>query len=145
MMKALGALLGLVLLGSGAQAQWLKQKYELSAQCRKQAAETFRKYWGSGISTSNTGQIIGKYENHYNYRLNKCFYLEISDNYERGKSPFRLMRLYDLHESRDYDLHESREIGAFVGTRTVFLERENDALFGGREGMQRRRGMASCD
>jgi len=55
------------------------------------------------------------------------------------------MRLYDLHESRDYDLHESREIGAFVGTRTVFLERENDALFGGREGMQRRRGMASFD
>ena len=113
MMKALGALLGLVLLGSGAQAQWLKQKYELSAQCRKQAAETFRKYWGSGISTSNTGQIIGKYENHYNYRLNKCFYLEISDSYERGKSPFRLMRLYDFQESR--------EIGVFVGT-TVFLE-----------------------
>ena len=99
-MKAIAVLLSLALLATGAQAQTAKEKYELSTQCGRQAAETFRKYWGSGISTSNTGQIIGKYENHYNYRLNKCFYLEISDNYERGKSPFRLMRLYDLHESK---------------------------------------------
>jgi hypothetical protein len=112
-MKAFAALVGFALLASGAWAQSLKEKYELSAQCGMLAAETFRKYWGSGISTSSTGQIIGKYENHYNYRLNKCFYLEISDSYERGKSPFRLMRLYDFQESR--------EIGVFVGT-TVFLE-----------------------
>ena len=99
-MKAFAALVGFALLASGAWAQSLKEKYELSAQCGMLAAETFRKYWGSGISTSSTGQIIGKYENHYNYRLNKCFYLEISDSYERGKSPFRLMRLYDLDEQR---------------------------------------------
>jgi hypothetical protein len=111
--KALGALLSFLFFTSGAQAQSLKEKYELSAQCGMLAAETFRKYWGSGISTSSSGQITAKYENHYNYRLNKCFYLEISDSYERGKSPFRLMRLYDFQESR--------EIGVFVGT-TVFLE-----------------------
>jgi hypothetical protein len=102
----------LILAGS-AQAQSLKEKYELSERCGKQAEETFRKYWGSGSSKTDIGQIIGKYDNHYNYRLNTCFYLEISDSYERGKSPVRLMRLYDLHESR--------EIGVFVGT-TVFLE-----------------------
>ena len=117
-MKAFAALVGFALLASGAWAQSLKEKYELSAQCGMLAAETFRKYWGSGISTSSTGQIIGKYENHYNYRLNKCFYLEISDSYERGKSPFRLMRLYDLHENR--------EIGALLST-TVFLLEEKTA------------------
>ena len=106
------ALLSLVL-ASGAQAQSAKKKYELSVQCGKQAEEIFRKYWGIGISQTDIGQTISKYENHYNYRLNKCFYLEISDSYERGKSPFRLMRLYDFQEGR--------EIGVFVGT-TVFLE-----------------------
>jgi len=93
------ALLSLVL-ASGAQAQSAKKKYELSVQCGKQAEEIFRKYWGIGISQTDIGQTISKYENHYNYHLNTCFYLEISDSYERGKSPFRLMRLYDLDEQR---------------------------------------------
>jgi len=112
-MKPIATALGLALFATGAHAQSLREKYELSAQCGKQAEEIFRKYWGIGISQTDIGQIISKYENHYNYRLNTCFYLEISDSYERGKSPSRLMRLYDLEEKR--------EIGAFVGT-TVFLE-----------------------
>ena len=114
-MKLIAASLGLVV-ASGAQAQSLKEKYELSERCGKQAAETFRKYWGNGISETDTGQTIGNYQNHYNFRLNTCFYLEISDSYERGKSPFRLMRLFDLNESR--------KIGAYEGTKTLFLEEE---------------------
>ena len=113
MMKALGALLGLALLATGAQAQSLKEKSELSERCGMLAEWTFRKYWGGGIFETDVAQVIVKYENHYNYRLNMCFYLEISDSYEHGWSPSRLMRLYDLHEST--------EIGVFVGT-TVFLE-----------------------
>jgi hypothetical protein len=114
-MKAFAALLGLALLASSVEAQSLKEK-KLSERCGKQAAETFRKYRGGGIFETTIGQIIGKYEHHYNHRLNKCFYLEISDSYQRGKSPDRLMKLYDLQ-------HENREIGAFLGT-TVFLVEE---------------------
>jgi hypothetical protein len=107
----------LVLIGP-AQAQSVKEGYELSEQCGKQAEETFRKYWRSGIFETDIVQIIVKYENHYNYRLKKCFYLEISDSYERGQSPSRLMRLYDLHENK--------EIGGFLST-TVFLLEEKTA------------------
>jgi len=54
-------------LAGSAQARTATEKYNLQEQCGTQAAETFRKYWGIGISETNTGQIIGKYENHYNY------------------------------------------------------------------------------
>jgi len=118
MMKALGALLGLALLATGAQAQSLKEKSELSERCGMLAEWTFRKYWGGGIFETDVAQVIVKYENHYNYRLNMCFYLEISDSYEHGWSPSRLMRLYDLHENR--------EIGALLST-TVFLLEEKTA------------------
>ena len=117
-MGAIAAVVTFALFATGAQAQSAKEKSELSAQCVKQAEETFRKYWRSGIFETDIAQIIVKYENHYNYRLNMCFYLEISDSYERGWSPSRLMRLYDLHENR--------EIGAFLGT-TVFLLEEKTA------------------
>src|SRR6516164_6649029 len=43
MMKALAALLSLLLFASGAQAQSPKHKHELSEQCRKRAGEVFKK------------------------------------------------------------------------------------------------------
>jgi hypothetical protein len=42
-MKAFAALVAFALLTSGAQAQSPKQKSELSEQCRKRAAEVFKK------------------------------------------------------------------------------------------------------
>ena len=69
MMKAIAVLLSLALLATGAQAQTAKEKYELSTQCGRQAAETFRKYWGSGIFETDIAQIIVKYENHYKLPL----------------------------------------------------------------------------
>jgi hypothetical protein len=93
-MKAILALLSLVL-ASGAQAQSLKEKYELSERCAKQAAETFAKDW-EGQSPSQRAN----YENRYNSRLNKCFYMEVT-YHERGKEPLRAMRLYDLNENRE--------------------------------------------
>jgi hypothetical protein len=89
----------LILAGS-AQAQSLKEKYELSERCGKQAAAEFAKDWGPG-TVFNKGKTIARYENHYNSRLNKCFYIEVSDTYEPGKPPIRALRLYDLHENRE--------------------------------------------
>jgi hypothetical protein len=85
----------LVLAGS-AQAQSLKEKYELSERCGKQAAETFAKDWNQAPPSPKAN-----YESHYNLRLNKCLYIEITNTYERGKSPIRALRLYDLHENRE--------------------------------------------
>ena len=95
MMKALAASLTVVLLASGAQAQSAREAYEFSAQCAKHAADTFRKEWDSPRG------FAANYENHYSLRLNKCFYIEITNTDEREKGSFRSMRLYDLHQNRE--------------------------------------------
>ena len=59
-MNAIAALLGLVL-ATGAQAQSLKEKSELSEKCGKQAAERFEKEWGTGVCNHTDGrQKIGR-------------------------------------------------------------------------------------
>ena len=88
MMKALAASLSLVL-ASGAQAQSLKEKYELSEQCGKRAEERFKELGAMpgmpGIS----------YKNHYNFRLNKCFYVTTINDWE-GHQMFGLV---DVNEN----------------------------------------------
>jgi len=88
------ALLSLVLFATGAQAQSAKEKYELIERCAKQAAETFRKEWERPSSP------LASYENHYNFRLNKCFNIEITNTYEPEQGPSRSMDLRDLYENR---------------------------------------------
>ena len=82
----------LILAGS-AQAQSLKEKYELSERCGKRAEETFARDWKKPPS----GEV--NYEAHYNARLNKCFYVEIMNFLQKGKVQ-RSLALYDLHENR---------------------------------------------
>ena len=105
-------LAALLLVGTASYAQPNKEQYEL--QCGKWAAEVFAKEWDSGVSNTASGQIIGNYENHYNSRLNKCIYLEISNTYSRGKAPFRAMRLFDLNENGEIATYSKIEGDAFV-------------------------------
>ncbi len=106
------------------QAQTAREKYELQERCGRRAAEVFAKEWGSGISnTKDGGQIIGNYENHYNSRLNKCFYLEMSDSYQRGKAPFRLLRLFDINENREIGTYAKTQAEAF-GLSCVVQEKQ---------------------
>jgi hypothetical protein len=105
-------LTALLLVGTASYAQPNKELYEL--QCGKWAAEVFAKEWDSGVSNTASGQMIGNYENHYNSRLSKCIYLEISNTYSRGKAPFRAMRLFDLNDSREIATYSKREGDAFV-------------------------------
>ena len=101
-MKALGTLLSLVLV-SGAQAQSLQEKYEPSVQCGKQAAERFARDWSE--------RHRANFENYYNSRLNKCFYLEISALYEGAQ---KMLTLIDLHENRVIGSYDKLEGEAFV-------------------------------
>jgi hypothetical protein len=50
------------------------------------------------------------YENHYSTRLNKCFFLEVANTYERREGKpiaSKIMRLVDLNDNKEY--------GTFVG------------------------------
>src|ERR1700730_17029246 len=105
-------LAALLLVGTAFYAQPNKEHYEL--QCGKWAAEVFAKECDSRASNTASGQIIGNYENHYNSRLNKCIYLEISNTYSRGKAPFRAMMLFDLNENGEIATYSKIEGDAFV-------------------------------
>jgi len=81
-----------LVLAAGAQAQTEKEKYDLQTRCGKQAAEAFKK---------ETNSQAANYEDHYNFRLNKCFYIEITNGYdEHLKAPVKDMMLHDLNENR---------------------------------------------
>ena len=83
-----------------AQAQTATERYNLQDRCGMVAAEVFAKEWGTGFSNMENGQTIADYRNHYNFRLNKCFYLELSTTEPRSgdERPFSSSRLFDLYE-----------------------------------------------
>jgi hypothetical protein len=68
-----------------AQAQTAIESDNLQERCGKLAAEVFAKEWGTGVSNSEDGQTIADYRNHYNFRLKKCFYLELSATFPRSR------------------------------------------------------------
>jgi hypothetical protein len=96
---------GLCLLGV-AHAEPNKVLYELQERCGKQAADTFKKEMGDNITNNNDGgQTIANFENHYNARLNKCFYLEramIIHPRAKERKASTSLRLFDLHENREF-------------------------------------------
>src|SRR5262249_13949106 len=88
-MKTIAAVVGFALLASSAQAQSPTDKSDLNVQCRKEAGERFARNW-SEHSKAN-------FANHYNLRLNKCFYLESAAFYEGAQ---KMLNLVDLRENK---------------------------------------------
>jgi hypothetical protein len=101
----------LVLIGAAAVCATVAQAQTATdnqqERCGKLAAEVFAKEWGAGVSNTDDRQTIADYRNHYNFRLNKCFYLELSTTYPRSRDERQ------FSSSRLFDLHESREIGTY--------------------------------
>ena len=83
-------------------AQTKEERYLLQERCGKQAAATFKTDWGGNVVNANGSQIRANYQNHYNERLNKCFYLESSTTYKSGAEPFKTLRLFDINENKEY-------------------------------------------
>ena len=93
-MKTIAAVVGFGLLASSAQAQSPTDKSDLNVQCRKEAAERFARDW------SEHGKA--NFAIHYNFRLNKCFYLESAGFYEGAQKTLNLV-----------DLRENKVIGSY--------------------------------
>lgn len=80
-------------------------QYELQERCGRHAAETFRRERKTNLVKDKDGQTLANYRSHYSPKLNKCFYLEMSNHWAPGKTnqpPTDLLRLYDLHENKEY-------------------------------------------
>ena len=88
-----------------AHAATTKEDYELLERCGKRAEELFKREWGSGISKTGETTTMGSYTNHYNKKLNKCFYLETSTALTpkgKNKGTSEQMGLYDINENKEY-------------------------------------------
>jgi hypothetical protein len=96
-------LAALLLVGTASHAQPNREQYELQERCGKRAAELFKREYSSGFKTRDTTTMFN-YENHYSARLNKCFFLEIADLYEKGKGSTKSLRLFDLNENKQYGI-----------------------------------------
>jgi hypothetical protein len=79
-----------------------KLESELRERCGKRTEEIWKKEFGiDDISNTKNGQIISKYENHYNATLDKCFYLTRSDIIGKKKVT-KVERLFDVDENKEY-------------------------------------------
>ena len=87
------------------------QVYELQERCGKQTEAFFKSEYGTGISSTKEGQSGTNYENHYNTRLNKCFFLESTtalDYTSKNRSGSVLIRLFDFNEKKQYGSYFKR-------------------------------------
>jgi hypothetical protein len=105
--------IAIVLLSAGGMsigsAQPNKEQYELQERCGKRAAQVWEKDYGANVINTKDGPIIINYENHYNARLNKCFFLEISVSYEQRNN-----RTTTTNSWRLYDLNDNKKYGEFM-------------------------------
>ena len=96
----------LLLIASGsALALSVLEDYELQERCGRRAEEIFRKDWGKDLSKNGGPIFEGNYNNHYNKKLNKCFYLIWSTAMTRkGKdqATTRSTVLYDINGNKEY-------------------------------------------
>lgn len=80
-----------------------KEAYELGEQCGKQAAQIFTKENGTGIEGSEKEiMMLSNYENHYNRKLNKCFYLLTSVLRDAEGRSGAIKYLRDINENKKY-------------------------------------------
>ena len=94
------AIAGLLWFSTYVSAQPNKELYELQELCGKRAAEVFEREYSPRIANTKDVQWRYNYENHYNARLNKCFFL-VTYELWRPKSE-KSMRLIDLNENKEY-------------------------------------------
>jgi hypothetical protein len=103
-------LIGLTLLIGGlafpAYAQANKEQYELQERCGKRAAEVFKNDFPEGsVTNTKDGQMVSSFQNHYNARLNKCFYLTSSliiEYRNNKKGTTTVLSLYDINDNNEY-------------------------------------------
>jgi len=112
-----------------------KDLYELQDKCRQTTDQEFKKEWGSNVSNTKDGQIIANYTNHYNKKMNRCFYLVTSNQFvtknKDGTNPFIIKTLLDVQENKVYgDFSSDRKtmFSCAVGKSYCSSEKEWDSL-----------------
>ena len=82
----------------------------MQEQCARQAADFFKREFGGEhrLVKGDGGTVLQDYENHYNPRLNKCFFLYTGNYLSSNKTGFETLVLYELNEHKQYGSFTSR-------------------------------------
>lgn len=117
--------IALIAIASTARAEPDARADELSEQCGKLVARLFQDNWGDGKTTD--GGARGRFEGHYNRKLNKCFLLRTVSGVYRNDEQRRNVRLeseqlFDANENKNYgqfgNYHDNLPLTCWVqGTR----------------------------
>jgi hypothetical protein len=116
-----------LLVGSSGRSQPNKEQYELEERCGKRADEVFRREY----ETKEEKDSLFNYRNHYNPRLNKCFFLEISTSMIGRHTMATMYRLFDLNENKELGNFYKASDGVMscvVGTHSCASEAEWNTL-----------------
>jgi hypothetical protein len=108
-LKRLVAVLALIG-ATEARAQSLRETYDLDERCGKRALETFTRQYGDGFSKTKDTQTIYNYRNHYNAKVNKCFYAVTTRMFITDKGKREELRTVEL-----FNLNENNRYGIFIG------------------------------
>ena len=91
-----------LLASTGAYSAPDKVAYELQERCGNATKAEFNKSWGeTGVVSLKTSTMVANYSNHYNTKLNKCYYLlstSVSDNSPNSIS-IDTKALFDFNEN----------------------------------------------
>lgn len=85
-----------------------RQVYELSEQCATRSRDQFRRDWKNGVVSTPQGRMTADFIDHYNARLNTCFYLltvrqATDDSGQGGTSADAVgIKLFDIGDGEQY-------------------------------------------
>lgn len=85
-----------------------QQVHELSEQCGRKSRDEFRRAWKEGTVETADGKKTADFTNHYNARLNSCFYLltvnhhTIDDGSASAGTNIVGKMLFDINEGEQY-------------------------------------------
>ncbi|HLX81812.1 MAG TPA: hypothetical protein VKS43_14630 [Burkholderiales bacterium] len=85
-----------------------RQVYELSEQCATRSRDQFRRDWKNGAVSTPQGRMSADFIDHYNAKLNTCFYLltvrHSTDNGDQGGASTDAVsiKLFDIGDGEQY-------------------------------------------
>lgn len=93
-----------------------QQVHERTAQCGKKSREEFRRAWNEGTVMTAHGQMRAEFTNHYNVKLNSCFYLLTVNHYTNGSDPGSAAA--STLNKMLFDINEGERYGEYLGPAT---------------------------
>jgi hypothetical protein len=111
----------------------IKEDYELQEKCGRRCEEVFKKDHGNGIINNEQVSGIITYHNHYNRKLNKCFYIveNVGVRKNQNNINYKMKFFWDINEMKSYgyfNYGNNSDLSCDVLGKKCKSEREWDLL-----------------